>query len=210
MLIALLLVTGTFSSCKKEAAAPKDYSLSIKDKTWWGMLTNAGETAQAYSVRFNAENTLVWSQLSGDYPGRWSVEKNKLTLTFTSPNVTVTADITDDNNLANITTNTANKVNSGELVADPNISLDNTVWTGSVNNPLQTMQLNFLPNLKVQRKIGIVTYNPIAYTRSPSGGFIRIDLGSGIAPYIIGVIASRSEMNGIAFIPATSWQLIKQ
>lgn len=72
MFVAILLVAGIFSSCKKENAAPKskDYAASINDKSWWGVFTYTGETSQYYTVHFNSDNTLIWSQLSGDYAGQ--------------------------------------------------------------------------------------------------------------------------------------------
>jgi hypothetical protein len=201
---ATLLAVIIFSSCKKETTTvAKDYSLSIKGKTWWGTFTNAGESPQYYSVSFSADNLILWSQFSGDYTGQYAVDKNKLIMIFINPSVVVTADITDDNKLANITSNTANKVNSGELVANPNISLDNTIWKGG------SIQLSFLAGSRVQTKLGITTPPAGAYVRSASGGAIRLTVPVLLEP-MFGVITSDGVMNGSYVIPGNTWQLTKQ
>ena len=213
--VALLLVTATFNSCKKEVAAvaePKDYSVSISGKTWSGTLTNAGEGAQYYSVHFNADKTLQWSQFSGDYQGNWLVDKNKLTLTFISPAVIVTADISDDNKLTNITTNTPNKVNTGELVENPNMLLENTIWKGDGNfssiGP-GTLQLSFLSASSVQTKLNSTTYAAGAYTRSASGGVIHFTVPILASPMFC-VITPDGTMRGCYSQSKYSWQLSKQ
>ena len=205
-----LLSIATLFNCNDEDAAPKDYAASIKDKTWWGTLTNSGEAIQYYSVHFNAGNSLVWSQLSGDYLGQWSLDKNKLTITFTAPAVIVTTEISDDNTWVNITTNTSNIVNSGELVANPNITLDNTEWNGVdiSGGVTKSLKLIFTPNLEVSTVIdnkgaGGVPYN---YTRLASGGAIRITAGY---PYF-GVITAGGELRGSRQSYINSWQATKQ
>ena len=85
MVLVILLVTNILLSCKKSndsipTPSIKDYSVSIKDKTWWGTFTINGQKAQYYSVQFNADNSLVWSQLSGDYPGKWTLDGKKLVI----------------------------------------------------------------------------------------------------------------------------------
>ncbi len=106
IILITLLFAGVFVSCNDDDVS-KDYAASVRDKTWWGTLTNAGEGGpQYYSVHFNADNTLQWSQLAGDYDGQWILEKNNLTLTFTGLDVIVTAEISDDDTWTNITTST--------------------------------------------------------------------------------------------------------
>lgn len=65
-------------SCKKDGA--KDYTASVAEKTWWGVFTYIGKDAEYYSVHFNADKTLSWSQFSGDYTGRWAVNGKELTM----------------------------------------------------------------------------------------------------------------------------------
>lgn len=215
LFIVLIAVALPFCSCKKEtAAAPvqqKNYTAVISDKTWWGTLTNAGETAQYFSVHFNADNTLSWSQLSDDYAGRWTVDNKKLTLTFTNPAVVITGEITDDNKLTNITSSTANKVNTAELLAEPNMPLEGSVWLGTriaqVGKPTDVMQLTFLPGDKVEIKINNVFYAAPShfYSRPASGGCFRIK-------YLkyFGVILSPGEMKGCELTYDRPWQARKQ
>ncbi len=213
ILITTLMAAAMLSSCKKETTtAAKDYSLSIKGKTWWGTLTNAGESPQYYSVSFSADNLILWSQFSGNYTGEFAVDKNKLTMTFINPSVIVTADITDDNKLINITTNTANKVNSGELLVNPNVSLENTIWKGNGNfNPIvpTSLQFSFLAGSKVETKISNTTYAPGAYARSAHGGFIRFTIPVSLDPMFC-VLTSSGVMNGSYSSSQYTWQLTKQ
>ena len=184
-----LVIFTILISCKK-SDTPKDYGASIKDKKWWGTFSNAGENIQYYSVHFNADSSLVWSQLSGDYNGQWSLNGNKLTLNFATLNVKITAEISDDNTLLNITTNSPNKVYTGKLNENTDNLLDNTVWK-QINNSPSAIQLSFFSGEKVELKIGPVTYaNP--YTRS-SSGFIRF---SNIEYIFFGVFTSDKELSG--------------
>ena len=89
MLFALLS-TGVLFSCKKSStpvSTPKDYAASIKDKTWWGVMTYTGQALQYYSVHFYADNSLFWSQIDGDYLGQWTINNKQLAITFTISNV---------------------------------------------------------------------------------------------------------------------------
>jgi hypothetical protein len=206
-----LIATVSLFSCKKDTntTQPKDYSASIKDKIWWGTFTNAGETPQYYSASFRTDNTVLWSQLSGDYSGTWSLANNKLTITFISPAVMVTANISDDNKLTDITTSSANKVNSGEMLASPNIALDNSTWNGSVTYPLQAypLLLTFLNSSKVQVKFSSNPVFTADYTRSASS-FIKFNWGSSV---FAGVISSGTLIKG-SFYDGTiyTWQTTKQ
>jgi len=200
--VILFVMSITFS-CKKDNE-PKDYGASIKDKKWWGTFSNAGENIQYYCVHFNADSSLVWSQLSGDYAGQWTVDGNKLTLNFTTLAVKITAEISDDNKLLNITTNSPNKVYTGKLNNNTDNLLDNTVWKETNNSP-SAVQLSFFSGEKVKLKIGSVTYAN-SYTRS-SSGFIRF---SNIEYIFFGVFTSDNELSGSYNDAGNSWQAIRQ
>src|SRR5689334_23368726 len=127
--ITLVFMTILFSCGEDDPS--KDYAASIKDKTWWGTFTYTGETAQYYSVHFSADNTLVWSQLSGDYPGEWTVKGKSLTLHFTGSSAEIKADISDDDKLIAIMDTTPSyEINNGQLLQSSNVPLENTVWNG--------------------------------------------------------------------------------
>lgn len=216
VLLVTTLLIAIFIACTKDDNTSKnlpikDYTAFIKNKTWWGTVTNDGETAQYYTVYFNPDGSLVWSQLSGDYAGKWAVDKNKLTINFSSTTAIVTAEISDDNKLINIITSTPNKVNSGELVVNPNISLENTVWNGTriyiLTDPPKPLQFTFMPNSKVSIKVNNILYGAgiYDYTRSSSGGNFRIP-----GTNHFGVIVSGSEMKGSEFTANRLWQVVKQ
>jgi hypothetical protein len=210
--IVLFAATVMLSCKKNDPAKEKDYAASIKDKTWWGRLTNAGETSQYYCVHFNIDKTLTWSQLSGDYTGSWSLSGNKITLNFPSPAVIVTADITDDNKLANITSSTVNKINSGEQVVTSNLILDNTVWKGTettVSGNSVSLQMNFMPGNQIKLIQNNINYGAMGYSRSQSNGAIRFRMGAGSFPFF-GFNISDTEMRGTFADYRFSWQLTKQ
>ena len=178
ILITLIFSAVIFSNCKKEKVQSKDYTASVNDKTWWGTFHNAGEAIQYYSVHFNADHSVVWNQISGDYPGNWTVEGNKVTLDFPTLNVKVEAEIGDNNKWQNISTNTPNKVNTGELIENPDIQLDNTIWnttrTNVVTDATIGLKFTFIPgNIVLITGSGLVNA-PFSYSRSLSGGAIRI------------------------------------
>jgi hypothetical protein len=209
-LIAALVLIATIAlqSCKKESTtAPKDYTSSISNKNWWGTFNNAGESAQYYSVHFNADHSVLWAQMSGDYSGTWSLNGNRLTINFTLPTVTLTAEISDDNKLTNIITNTPNKVNNGTLIENPNVFLENSVWnvlrTHIPTDATYFFKFTFISNNKVFAS-GIST--PFTYSLSPFGASIRINT---ITPYF-GVITSGTEMRGNFGDADYRWQATKQ
>jgi hypothetical protein len=212
IITALLFFAGILFSCKK-VNTPKDYTASIKDKTWWGVMTYTSQVFQYYSVHFNADNTLKWSQLSGDYDGQWIINGKQLTITFSVSGVEIKADISDDDKLMNIADNTTSYIiNSGELIANPNLPLDNTVWKGSISDnsggTSSALQMSFMPGLKIGLKVGNGMYGPYSYTRSPSDAIIRFQAGVGY-PYF-GVVTSGGEMKGSYYSFNHPWQIIKQ
>src|SRR5688572_28553732 len=179
IILVTLLSVSTMVSCKKEA---KDYTAFIKDKIWWGMLTNAGGQAEYYSVHFKTDNSLLWNQLAGEYPGKWVINGKRLTMDFATLGVQIKADITDDNKLTNIVTNNSNIVNSGELLENTNIPLNNTFWKGTlpVNNS-SLFEMSFMPGGNVQIKsAGFIGANgTFPYIQSGAGSVIRFSNGGG-------------------------------
>ena len=210
ILLATILITVILFSCKKSnSAAPKDYAASVKNKTWWGSFNYTRDTTQYYSVHFNADNTLLWVQLSGQYTGHWTVNGKTITMTFDITTAKIVADISGDNVLLNITDNTgAYEINSGALVANPNISLDNTVWKGSVINTItnatNAVQLSFKPGNLVELKPGTGVMKTYSYSRLAAGAAIYIVGG------FFGVLTSGAEMKGSDSNAAFPWQAIKQ
>jgi hypothetical protein len=190
----LLLSAGVLISCKKENKdKPKDYSASVKDKTWWGQMTYTGKTAEYYSVYFKGDGTLLWSQFSGDYEGRWVVKGRQLVMNFNVSGAEVKADISDDEKLMNITDNTgAYNVNGGQIISTPNLSLSNTRWKGTFD--INSYQLSFLDDSKLNEKfLTSGSENLCPYTRSASGAAIRYNRGS---IKLFAIIASDNIIRG--------------
>ncbi len=206
ILVALVLI-GILCSCKKNST-DKDYGASIKDKTWWGQLSYTGKPLEYYSVHFKADNSLLWSQLSGDYPGQWVVNGKQLTMTFPGISTTIKADISDDRLMDISDDNAAFAIANGERVLNPTISLDNTIWKGTfLQGGSEPYQMKFMPGLKVQIKIGIYSYAPYNYTRSESGAVIKFTSTGDI---FFGVVTSGSEMKGHYAVPQFPWEVTKQ
>jgi hypothetical protein len=205
VILAVIFYTSLLLSCKKDST-PKDYTASVKDKTWWGMLTYTGQTAEYYSVHFNADNTLVWSELSGDFTGHWAITNKQITITFAST-TQVKADISDDDKLINITDNTGYyEINSGQIIANPNITLDNTVWKGTASLTTPTT-LRFKSGLKVEAELGNNVYGSDTYKRSASGEAIESELNPGYTLFVI--VVSENKIRGADNL-GYQWQLTKQ
>lgn len=211
-MMVTLMVMGLLFSCKKSSTPiPKDYTVLIKDKTWWGQLTYTGQTAEYYCIQFNANGSLTWSQLLGDYPGQWVINGKRLTMIISVNGLQIEADISDDNKLLNITDNINSlNVNSGELTANPNVILDNTAWTGTYFNgsSQQPLQINFKPNSKVDMKFGAFAVTTYTYTRSSLGAVIRHSVGENY-PFFA-VLTSGNLMKGSEQDSRFPLQAIKQ
>ena len=210
VMLVTLLLTGMMISCKKNnSPSSKDFTTSFKDKIWWGTLTNAGENAQYYSVHFKANGSLIWSQLAGDYAGKWVVNGQQLAIDFPALAVQVKADITDDSKLTNITTNTLNTVNTLELIENSGMPIENTSWRGTM--PTSAGTLLFGLRFKAGTQAILKGCGPedveISYTISVNGAFIRFTCG---ASNYFGVITSGNEMKGSIDKTYDSWQVTKQ
>jgi hypothetical protein len=202
-LLALIL-TAILFSCKKDN--PKNYNASIAEKTWWGMLAYSGKTPEYYSILFNADNTLTWSEFAGNSPGHWVLDGKRLTITFDGKSIEIKADISDNDQLVNITDNiSAFDINSGELIGNTNINLDNTVWTGTIDYPsTKALQLSFKPGLQVTVNIENSPVKTYTYIRSSSNGVIRV------STIFFGIVISGSKMKGSTDVSTYIWQVTKQ
>jgi hypothetical protein len=199
LVTAALISIALLVSCKKSInTARKDYTASVKDRTWSGEFTYTGKVKEYYSVHFNENKTLLWSRLSGDYTGKWVVNDDVLTMTFDANTVQVKANITDDDKFFNISDNTGYyEINSGQVMTISTVPLDNTVWKGPINlGALKTLQLGFKPGYKVEPKhdnivVGLGSYS---YKALAAGGGIRIEIGSG--SFVFAIFESATEMKG--------------
>ncbi|HTE12994.1 MAG TPA: hypothetical protein VK645_18570 [Chitinophagaceae bacterium] len=206
IIVVTLLLAVTVSGCKKsESVQPKNYTLSIKDKTWWGELAYTGKTPEYYSVHFNADNTLAWSQFQGDYTGHWTLNNKQVTITFDGNSTQIKADISDDDNLVNITDNsTASEIKGGEMAANSTIALDNSVWTGNTQVPTKALQLNFKTGLQATINLENTPVKTYTYTKYSSNSVIRI------STIFFGIVISGSKMKGSIDNSVFTWQATKQ
>jgi hypothetical protein len=205
-LVIIILIAALISCKKNSTPPPKDYAASVKDKTWSGELAYTGKTTEYYAVHFNADNTLLWSQFAGDYTGHWVLTGKELTITFDGNSVEIKATISDDDNLVNITDNTsASEINSGGLIANSTVPLDNTEWKGAISYPVtKALQFSFKPGLQVIINLQNTPVKTYTYTRSPSNAIIRI------STIFFGVITSGGKMKGSIDNSPVIWQTVKQ
>ena len=216
ILIVTTFLIAIFISCSKHDNTSNDmpikyYSASIKDKTWWGVLTYTGKTAEYYSVHFSADNTLIWSQLSGDYAGTWTINNKSIIFKFSGSSSEITAEISNDDKFISISDNTPSyEINNGQLMASPNIPLDNTLWKGIIlgGSTVSPLQLKFLPGAKVEFTLNTINYGLFNYFRSPFGGSFRFDTGGGY--YYFGVFVSPTQTKGSGNSSEFPFQLTKQ
>ncbi len=170
------------------------------------------DSTQYYTVHFNADNSLLWTQLSGDYPGNWGLIEKQLTITFAGSNAVIRGDMTDDDKLTNISVSNTNayKINNAALVLNPNLTLEGTIWKGSgfFAVAIYPFEISFLPGNKAELKINNVTHPLRTYTRSSSGTGIRI-AGPGGTQYFATII-SGTEMNGSSGSSGNPWKTTKQ
>jgi hypothetical protein len=196
-----------FLSCKKSSpSTTKDYTAVIKDKTWTGEFSYTGKTTEYYAVHFNADFTMLWSQFSGDYTGNWALKGIQVTMTFDGTGDEIKANISDDNNLVNITDKSAAfEINSGELMVSTGTALDNTTWNGTTYFPsTKLFQLEFKPGLQATVNLENSPVKTYPYKQYSSNAVIRI------SPILFGVIISGSKMKGSVNNSLMTWQIIKQ
>jgi len=193
--LAVLLFLGILVSCKKESQSKNS---PVAEKTWWGKLTYTGKSQEYYCVHFNADSSLVWSQLSGDLQGLWKLDGKHLTISLTGTSSKIQADISNDSKLENITDDASSfDINSGQIISTSITSLENTVWKGAVSpkgGADYSAQLNFMPATKVVILFGVGSHGPYSYTRSSSGAVIRTTIDT--FNNFFGILISDTEMKG--------------
>jgi hypothetical protein len=136
----------------------------------------------------------------------WAIHDKQITMTFDANTAQVKADISVDDKLINITDNTGYyEINSGQIIANPDILLDNTLWKGTAS--LVPTTLRFKSGLKVEAELGDNIYGSDPYKRSASGGAIKSEVNPGYTLFCI--IVSGNEMRGADNL-GYQWQLTKQ
>jgi hypothetical protein len=218
-----------FFGCKKNNSLPDttppatNYVEIIKDKSWWGEFTYTGKDPEYYSVHFNIDSTLVWSQFSGDYNGKWAVKDNELTMHVDRGNAEIKAIINNDK-LSNITDNTGNStIDIAHLIVRSNLPLDNTVWdaTPILSNGIYGYLISFMSDLKVDIQetyfeppslYKSYLYPDNKYKRSTEGAVVRSSFssgGAGSTSVFFAIIISDSAMIGSSRNPNNQWTAVR-
>jgi hypothetical protein len=201
-----------FTSCKKsnDSSNNGNTSSAVSDKTWWGMFTYPGDTTEYYSVHFNADSTMLWNQMLGEYGGKWTLSGNHLSMNFTN-GVIITADITGGNKLSAFKVNNTSIINSGELLASPYTqSLDGTKWRGAFYDKIGSdypMGMEFKSGNQVDITIDGMATETFSYVRSGSGVTIRAKNGSEVW---FGLLMSDTTINGTVDKAENKWVMTKQ
>jgi predicted small secreted protein len=213
LMIIILSLATVLSACSKNNDGPsgKDYSTAIKGKVWVGTATYTGKPTEYYSVQFNADNTLVWSEYADDYDGKWAVDGQQLNITFTLSGKQFNAGISDDNKLIDITYPAANSwvVNTGELCPNANIVLDNTKW----NSPELTgfpghygLSLSFKQGSKIDYSVYLFLTAHLIYSRT--GASIRF-MGTNGYTWFGVITADGKTIRGMQSYEVM-WEMVKQ
>jgi hypothetical protein len=121
------LAAISFSSCKKDENTTPDYSSAFKNTVWTGELNYSGRATEPFSVSFADGGNLTWSELTGDYPGAWKLEKGQLVISM-GGSVSFTADVSGGNQLTNIkSTDLGGRMLNNAAEPNPDEVLDNTI-----------------------------------------------------------------------------------
>jgi hypothetical protein len=193
------------------APAPTDYNTVIREKTWWGNLTNPGEKSQFYSVHFNADQSLVWNQASGEYFGSWSLDGNHLVLNFPSISVVVKADIAKDSTLTNITCSNTSTINSGKMLGLTSKPLVGTTWIGTYleGKTSRVFRLFFKDAVNVEIMLDGVP-EIYQYVVTTSGVVFRTNVKPGYAHLFFGLNNKDGQWVGTDLTPDNTWTVTKQ
>jgi hypothetical protein len=215
LMILIISLATVLAACSKsdDKTPPKDYSTAIKGKVWVGELTYSGKTKEYYSVQFKTDNSLIWSEYSGDYAGKWVVDGQRLKLTFTASGKQFNAGITDDNKLIDITNYPTNgwEVNTGEINNNADMVLDNTIWNEShPDRPdFYVMTLSFKQGLKMNYDYLMFQEHQLSYSRI--GASIRFKTTKPNSITWFGVItADGKAINGVIPVDNRAWKAVKQ
>lgn len=187
--LVVIIATGILLSCKKERA-PKDYAALFNNTVWNGEFHYTSKTVQPVSIEFKQGGQLTWYELAGEFAGSWKVDNGRININFAGANG-VTADITDDNKLANFQhTGSSWVIDHAELNSTPDESIDNTKWVTA--NLLFTFKAGDKVDTNLGPVPGGILYANATYTRKAKS--IRITYPQ---YKFFNVFVNSTTMNGI-------------
>ena len=155
----------------------------------------------------------------------WTVNGKDLAITFDVSKAAIKAAISDDDQLLNIAGSTGNfEINTGQLITNTGISLENTLWEGKpvLASGLYAYKMKFIAasKLTIQETYFVppnvyqsYLYPDNPYNRSASAAVIRSSYnngGAGASSAFFGIIISASEMRGSIKNYNNQWKATKQ
>jgi hypothetical protein len=147
--IGLLCIAVTLISCKKGDDSI-NWNKELKGSAWAGELKYSGgmyNGVQPFSIVMS-EDSLAWYQLSGRYSAKWSVEGDKVIITFAdSSKLSATLSKDSWSNFTYITVAGIEIQNLSRSSIPVPDQLNNTVWTGKYS--LSDLTMNFFSGQKV-------------------------------------------------------------
>lgn len=138
--LSILLLITLCCACSKKNDDPPANNPDRKEwftsKTWTGEYKDPGRPhAQAvYSLAFGTGGNVVLSTIMGDSTGTYTLDKDKLVMSFYGNAIKISATVTDDSKLSDIQHLTASnwEMVSGSMnKANTTQPLDGTTWKGS-------------------------------------------------------------------------------
>jgi len=189
--IVLLLFGTMFTGCDNDDDK-KDNSLLFKNTVWTGEFNYTGTPIQPISIEFKEGGQLIWHELSGEYPGSWTIVDKKLNVSFPNGNG-FKAEISNENKLINIENLPVNNwtLVKSELNEGVEESLDLTTWTAP------NLKLKFKTGNKVDVELGptgATKYNDATYIHK--GKSIRFDVAGGNYKWFI-IHLSKTSGSGV-------------
>jgi hypothetical protein len=130
--LSLLFFAGAvIASCKKDDAGT-NWAEKIKNTVWIGEFHYTSRASEPVSIAFKEGGQFTWHELAGEFPGSWKIENDVLTVSFPSGSGFTTT-LTSDGQMSAIQNFPVNSyaMDNAALNKDADVSLDNTVWTGT-------------------------------------------------------------------------------
>lgn len=190
--------TGPGTTDSNVTETPKD--TIVTGATWFGGMILPGNGGEYYAVHFNADSTLIWSELSGDYDGTWSLSNKRITIDLPIHNVKIAADVSDGHTFNNITCdNPGFAVFACERMQNEEVQVSGTSWQGHIStedaHTRTPIALQFIDDSKVQ----IITDDDasggeVDYTGSKATRSFRFRFQDKV---IFGTFVNRSHIEGM-------------
>jgi hypothetical protein len=198
-LYCLVILAG----CKKNNDNKKtSFNDLFKNQVWSGMMKYKIDFPEPYWITFSNDNTFVWGEKGGKYPGTYSINESarKITLTL-STGATVTATVQGDTSFVNFEHPPSAQwaMTFGEKNVSGNQALVGTKWKGTGGG----VELDFVSSIQVNLKT-----IPLSYTRD--GPYIHMFSGLADLHYVINKDHMKGVFAGAGLPVPQNWDMVKQ